>query len=223
LNEESVQHVVKSIAGAPIDQQEERLKAFMLLKVGDPVGSCTLQDVPEEIKPANIAYCQGVTAPIGEKPNAIRDKKGTHMEHKTPTQSSNMQSKNDANHWESTLYYVTATGFNDKERTEAVKAVLAEFGIGCKEGPQGSHQLECTVKGTDGLKVSIADQDMIRRAAIFLSSIDKIAELPKVCVPKAISYAKNHAIGINTTSKPWTVPIYPATGQDWMKLVCNKV
>jgi hypothetical protein len=227
LVKSDVAALVKELAKKPVVHQKQLLETTIkLLQVGEPLAGCKVADAGlGDVAPATVAYCQGVIkpvqTPVGEKPPIAETlEKGREVDHKTWTQTINLITESGDNN-RSKLKYVSSGGPEYDVRTEAVARVLEEFGFECNK--EASWKMNCEYTMSPDLNLSIDDQDNIRKAAIFLSSIDKVGKLPLTCIPKAINYAKEHARGINKTSKPWTNYVFPETVDDWMKTVCEKV
>jgi hypothetical protein len=219
VDKDTVKPVVHEIAKKPLSQVELTVKAMKLMGVGEYIGGCELVEKPTKLVPQTVAYCQG-----------IMDKKGKTgpgevVVHQGNTQLVNIVTNILDSKWESTLVYAESKKEDNwQERLDGLPDILADL-LGenseCVQvGVESS--ITCIMKGTDGMAVSIADQDRLRRAALFLSQIDNVAKLEKSCIPKALQFAKEKAINVNQTSKPWTVSPYPNKVEDWEQVVCSK-
>ena len=87
----------------------------------------------------------------------------------------------------------------------------------------GGSVLNCKLSGEDGHALPIADQDKLRKSAIFLSKIDNVALLDKECIPYALKHAFEQTKNINQTSQPWTIVPFPNEVEDWQTIVCSKI
>ncbi len=221
LTKESVKHMVNALAKIPISKTEELLKAFKILGIGKELGGCTVDNGGlSNIKGQTVSYCQGVVAPIGSKPVAKIFNEGERVDHTTDHQKIIINTKAEEKTWETSLDF-TQNGAGENP-VEHVSRVLRDWGFSCEKAELPS-QLICQYRGSNGQTMSIEDQDSLRRTALFLSMIDNIPLLPGSCIPKAMEYAKNHAIAVGKTSKPWTVAVFPSSVEEWNSKVCEKV
>ena len=115
---------------------------------------------------------------------------------------------------------VTDGGKNNVKKLQGVWDILNNM-LECNY--PGGNILSCKLSGEDGQKLSIADQDKLRKTALFISSIDNVALLEKECIPYALKHAMESAKKKNETSKPWTVNVYPKEVEDWNAIVCSKI
>jgi hypothetical protein len=102
-----------------------------------------------------------------------------------------------------------------------VMLLLNEMGFNC--AIDDKQVMSCQLTGANGSSLSIASQDTIRKAALFLSRLEGIQELDAKCRPAAVQYARNQAKQANQTSKPWSVMPYPKSKADWEQIVCSKL
>jgi hypothetical protein len=221
LTKESVEHMVKALAKIPISETEQLLAAFKTLGIGEELGGCKVKsDTLGNLTGQTVSYCQGVLSPIGKEAEAEIKGAGTSVYHDGEHQGTVVNTEINDKTWSTRLTY--GRDGEGQNIAETVARTLREWGFNCEEHPQ-THNLSCHYRGSDGHTMSIEDQDSLRRTAVFLSSIDNVALLPPSCIPAAMEYAKNHAVGIAKTSKPWTVNVFPHSIEDWNNLVCKKV
>jgi len=225
LTEDSVKQMVKTQAKKPVTDQQKLIETTIkILNVGQELYGCKIAgNGLGSVTPGVVSYCQGVTAPVGQKATtttAATWAEGSNVDHSTGSQLIAVETTPDSPVWDTRIKYRQALQGNYQARMKGVIEVLKDLGFPCQAEGQ---VISCEKKGQDGDSMSVLDMDLTRRAALFLSSIDKVNELPATCIPKAIEYAAEHARGVNKTAKPWTVPVFPATVDDWMKQVCEKV
>lgn len=217
LDKPSVATMVSNLAAKPLPQVAQALEVLKNLTEGEKIGGCVIKDGLDELQPGTVAYCQGVTAGFGKTPDAQITDSGKKVEHKIDGKLSTVNSNSNGT-WTTDIEY--NPGSNEQPLLADISAVLADYGLHCM---YGDGTVKCQIEGIGAQSMPIADQDKLRKAALFLSMTENIDKLPAVCVPKAVAFAKEHAIGINKTGKPWTVPIHPSTVEEWEKTVCAKM
>jgi len=219
VDKTSVKPMVGEIAEKPLSQVELAVQAMKVLGAGEYIGGCELATQPLKLVPQTVAYCQGIL----NKEGTIDD--GDLITHKSDSQVIDIATQILDSKWNTDIIYHTTLADNWETRLHGLPDILTDL-LGddseCIQPAGLDSVLKCGIKGSDGMSVSVADQDRLRRAAIFLSSIDNVAKLEESCIPKALQYAKEKSININQTSKPWTVNIFPDKVEDWDKIVCSK-
>lgn len=226
LQEDGVKQMVKNQAKKPVGDQQKLIETTIkILNVGEKLFGCDIADAGlGKVTPSTVSYCQGVIAEIGKLPDAKTEDEGTTIYHNTDSQEISVKSEVSAGNWRTKIHYDQTSTGNWKERLEGVDKVLQDLGFKCEPDPAvPSGALKCDKDGAGEANLSINEMDLIRRSALFLSSIDKVAQLPKTCIPQAIDYAAEHARSVNKVSKPWSVSVYPGSVSDWMSTVCNKI
>jgi hypothetical protein len=230
LTDDSVKEVIVNLRGGAVSEFQEAVKAMKYLGIGEELGGCTVENGGvNQLQPSTVAYCQGVGKPSTTQPGEAPTKaaiqiNGTEVYHITHTQS--MIVKTPLENDKTSLTYHTSLDNQDyKQRLDFVEKFLGEMKFHCEkptiEGE--SAVMNCDYRLPEGGKISINDQANLRKAALFLSSIDKIPSLSKKCIPVALEYAKNHAIAVSKVDKPWAVNVFPESVPDWASLVCSKV
>ena len=224
LVKEEVAEMVKLLAKKPIEQEANLIAiATQMLEKGKKLAGCQVpaSDKLEKLMPSTVAYCQGVTAPIGQEADAVIKEDGSQIKHVMKNQTIGVNTLKYDTGWQTNIGIGLASNLNFGDKLAGIIDVLTGNNFACTK-TSGTSTV-CEYKGIDGMSMSINQADDIRRAAIFLSMVDTVGELEKDCVPKAITYAKEHSQSINKTNKPWTVPVYPNTIYEWNKTVCEKL
>lgn len=221
VEKESLKPMVRKLALKPLDQTKYILEAFKTLGIGEELAGCMVKSGLEELTPSVVAYCQGATAPIGQKSKAEILGAGRDIIHQMVGQGVDVTTTpTDLAKWLTKIAYGTSKDGNWKERIEGIKETMESWKFSCDDQDIPGN-MYCTLQGEDGGSLPIADQDRIRRAALFLSMIENVDQLPKECIPKAIKYFKEKAVNANQTNKPWTVPAYPSSVEDMAKMICG--
>lgn len=214
----SVREMVKKVAEKPLSQVEAAVKALQLIATGDYIGGCQVEEPMDQLTAQNVSYCQGVL----EK-KATLNEAGSQVYHKMGTQVVTTKSTSDLAEWMIELNYdETAEVGSWKDRIKGVNEILQEMGFNCYYEEPDTF-LGCKLTGEDGAAMPILEQDRVRKAALFLSSVDNVSQLEAQCVPYALKYAAEAAKKKNETSQPWTVGVFPKEVQDWNTIVCSKI
>jgi hypothetical protein len=222
VTKESVAPMVNSYAQKPIQQESNLIAiATKIIAKDKKLAGCFIDSPLDKLMPSTVAYCQGVTAPIGKIADAIATLSGKGVIHTSEHQKINLITNSVDDKWDSKLGIQLEQEGNVQPKLEGIIEVLTGWKLQCKQ--DSNHSIYCTYGSQDGMSMSIEQADDLRKTAIFLSSIDNIHLLDPVCIPKAILYAKEHSKGINSTSKPWSVPCYPNSIEEWEKVVCSKM
>jgi hypothetical protein len=216
LNEASVAEMISHLHPIPqLTKEDELLAAFKTLGIGEELGNCRVDsDGISKLAEQTSAYCQGVMSPAGIKPEAIIKEQGIKVVHKAQSQQVIFQTEKEQGSWKSKLDGTVGN------LAPQVAEILDGWGFNCASL---NGMVACDYKGSNGESLPLEDGYNIKKAAIFLSSITNVPALPQACQSKALEYAKNHAVGISKTGKPWAVNVFPATVEDWDKTVCQKV
>ncbi len=218
LDKASVRGMVKKVAEKPLSQVEAAVKAMQLIATGDYIGGCQVEEPMDQLTAQNISYCQGVL----EK-KATLNEAGSEVYHKMATQIVDVNSTSEIAKWMVDLNYSEkAMAGNWKDRLDGVLDTLIEMGFSCEQ-VLNSAAVNCHLEGKDGMAMPILEQDRVRKAALFLSSVDNVSKLDAACIPYALKYAAESAKKKNETSQPWTVNVYPKEVEDWNTIVCSKL
>ncbi len=215
IEEEGVKAMVREVASKPLAQVKAAVKAFQFLGVGQYIGGCEITEQMTDLNPQNIAYCQGVLDKGGKL-----EESGMKVTHDTPTQEITVEPILKDSKWEVDFFYTDKD--KSAERLAGVNQILGDLLDGCAHYPYGN-TVSCKLSGQDGMELSIADQDKIRKVALFLSEIDNVGKLDAKCIPYALKYAFEQAKKKNETSKPWSINQFPNSVEDWTSIVCSKI
>ncbi|KKN28448.1 hypothetical protein LCGC14_0854160 [marine sediment metagenome] len=215
IEKESVKVMVRKVAEKPLEQVEAAVKAMQLLGAGEFIGGCEITEPISDLRPQNVAYCQGVLEKKGELENS-----GASILHAMGHQEIRVFNDITDSKWETKMVLETDGGENNEEKLQGVWDILNNI-MNCQY--PGGTVVTCQLSGSDGMTLPISDQDKLRKTALFLSSIDNVAQLDKGCIPYALKFAMEAAKKKNETSQPWTVNVYPKEVEDWNTIVCSKI
>lgn len=221
MNKASVLPMVKEQAEKPLEQVASMLVFLEQTEPGNKIGGCKVDTKLTDLRPTIVSYCQGA---YSEPPyTAGIFGTGAIATHTLPTKYIQLNETGDGGEFK--LHLHTAESGQDWSKVDPeIAKVLQDLGFSCKEitAKAGSF-INCDLTGEDKGKLSIANQDRIRKAALLLSSVEGIPELSPECIPKAVAYAFEQARNKNQTSKPWSIPPYPKTKKEWDEVVCSKL
>ena len=215
VEKESVKVMVRKVAEKPLVQVEAAVKAMQLLGVGEFIGGCEITDPMSKLTPQNVAYCQGVLEKKGELEQSGASILQT-MGHQEITVFNDLTGSK----WETKIVLESDGGEGNQEKLQGVWDILGNM-MNCQY--PGGKVVTCQLSGEDGMTLPIADQDKLRKTALFLSSIDNVALLDKECIPYALKHAMEAAKKKNETSQPWSVGVFPKEVEDWNSIVCSKI
>ena len=215
IEKESVKVMVREVAEKPLEQVEAAVKAMQFLGVGEFIGGCRIIEPLSSLTPQNVSYCQGILEKKGELTVS-----GASILHAMGHQEIEVFSDLTDSKWETKIVLETDGGEGNKEKLQGVWDILGNF-MNCQY--PGGKVVTCQLSGKNSQKLPIADQDKLRKAALFLSSIDNVALLDKGCIPYALKHAMQSAKKKNETTQPWTTIPYPNEVEDWNKIICSKI
>ncbi len=229
LSKESLMPMVREQSARPLKQVAgliEMMKAQAIPKTG----GCTVdthevegQQVPdlEDLRATAVAFCQGLHSTPDKTYQATLSDGGKTVTFIAPTRAAVAMEEGKEGQFHFLLKTAQAPkAGNWQQLDQEIGLILKELGFNCT---YQMNNYTCQLTGQNGSNLSIANQDTLRKAALFLSRLEGIAELEAKCIPSAVQYAKNSAKNANQTSKPWTVAPYPKTKQEWEQMVCTKL
>jgi hypothetical protein len=218
IEKASAREMVNKVATKPLQQVDAAVKAMQLIAPGEFIGGCHIQETLTELSAQNVAFCQGV---LGKKGTLYQSGYAADniMKNHFVATATNFENGS----WKTKLTWGMNSGEKETKlfRLKVGEKIVGEFDFDeCTE--QGT-DLSCVLTGSTGKNLPIADQDKIRKAALFLSGIDNVGNLDQGCIPAALTFAAEQAKSKNKTSKPWTVDQFPDKTEDWNTIVCSKI